>query len=209
MLSSVRDLLQVACRIHDITTLFFEIHISRIKAMRPMLLLNPSHNFGYDAFVGYPEGHTYTPLGTVPASFVEELRVARALWRLQYFVTLWSLPSDHDIRTGLLRLEAFWDDDEIACLEEFLVDNHITLYPPDPDQPSQKASSLPASLTLAYPPLHSSILANPATDPSSKAWRQDIEAAEYKFFHGYAHVVSMSPLKNWTSRPFRRLGFTI
>lgn len=211
-LSSVRDLIRVASRIHDITTLFFETYINRLNAMRPMHLVNPSHNFGDDPFVDYPEGRTYTPLQTGPASYVEELRVARALWRLQYYLTFrcdprifWSINNSQ---------YPSWESDEMEYVNAFLIDNDIALYPPSPDELIQKASSLSLSPTLKCPPLHSSILAEPPTDPPSKAWRQDTEAANEAspashFFHSHGQRVPMSPLKNSTWRPFRNLGFGI
>ena len=87
-LSSVKDLLRVACRIRSFTTSFFETYINRFNAIRPMHLVNPRHNFGTEPFVNYPEGRPYTPIRTGPASCVEELRVARALWHLQFYLPL-------------------------------------------------------------------------------------------------------------------------
>ncbi|KAF6236391.1 hypothetical protein HO173_005483 [Letharia columbiana] len=51
------------------------------------------------------------------------------------------------------------------CVQKFLLDNHISPYSRDPDQPIQKASSHLASPTLESQPLHNSILASPPTDP--------------------------------------------
>lgn len=50
-----------------------------------MHLVNPSHNFDNDPFMAGPEDRMCTPFRTGPASYVEALRVARALWRLQYY----------------------------------------------------------------------------------------------------------------------------
>lgn len=59
-----------------------------------MHLANPSHNIDNDPFVTRPEGRMCTPLRTGPASYVEALRVARALWRLQYYDAHTSHPAD-------------------------------------------------------------------------------------------------------------------
>ena len=87
-LSSVKDLLEVACRLHNLATLFFETYIKRINGIRPVRVISPSQNSGSDQSGDYLEGRTYTPLRIGSASWVEELRVARALWLLQYDTVL-------------------------------------------------------------------------------------------------------------------------
>ena len=211
-LPSVKDLLRVACRIHSLTTFFFETYINRLNAIRPMHLVNPSHNFGVKPFVNYPEGHTYTPIRTGPASCVEELQVARALWHLQFYLSLRSDVAYHTPKHVFIRTR--WEFQEMKCVQEFLLDNHICLYSPNSDQPMSKTSSHPVSPTLAYSPLHSSILADSPKDASSKPWRQDAEAAKRaspatNFFHSYGRRVLTTRFMKSSWRPFRRLGFDI
>lgn len=64
-LSSVKDLLQVACRLrrlHNLATLFFGTYIKRINGIRPVYLVGPSHNSGSDQSGDHPNGRTDTPL---------------------------------------------------------------------------------------------------------------------------------------------------
>ena len=202
----------MACRIHSLTTLFFETYINRLNAICPMHLVSPSHNFGVKPFVNYPEGRTYTPIRTGLASCVEELRFARALWRLQFYLSLRSDAAYYTPEQVFYRTR--WEFQEMECVQEFLLDNHICLYSPNSDQPMLKISSHPVSPTLAYPPLHSSILADPPKDASSKAWRQDAEAAKRAspanhFFHSYGRRILTTRFMKSSWRPFRRLGFDI
>lgn len=211
-LSAIRDFLRVACRIHNLTTFFFETYIKRINATRPVHLVNPSHNFGKNPLVNNPRGRTYTPLQTGQASYVEELRVARALWYLQYHSTFTSYAAD-DMRKRVHHYTP-WVTDETECVQEFLIENHISLNSRDPDQLVEKTSPHPTSSIDSSAPLHSSTLISPPTDPSSKAWRQDAEAAKEvspanRFFHSYGKRAPTSPLKASAWRPFRRLGFDI
>lgn len=104
------------------------------------------------------------------------------------------------------------------CVQKFLLDNHISPYSRDPDQPIQKASSHLTSPTLESQPFHNSILPSPSTDPSFKAWRQDAEAANgaangaspaNHFLPTYGRMDRRSRLKKPSWRPFRRLGSSI
>ena len=208
-LSSVKYLLRVACRIHILATLFFEIYIKRVNAIRPIHLILPTHIFGVDPIVDYSEGCTSTPLRTGSASWVEELRVVRALWLLQYDTSLTPRAID-DAR----RSRTQWVLREMSCIQEFLIDNRLSLHSPHSNQPDSEASSQPACFKIACPPLHSSILVDPPTDPSSTAWQQDSEAAKAAspastFFVNYEQRLAVSPIDNYSWQPFRRLGFDI
>lgn len=208
-LSSVKELLRRACRIHHPTTLFSEIYINRVNAIRPLHLVNPSHNFGEDPFVDYPEGRSYIPPRTGPASWVEELRVARALWLLHYDNLTSHAP--YQFQQQFYYFTSSCATDEMECVFEFLVDNQISLDLPDHNQQTNPASSQFSSSIITSPPLHSFALASPPTDLSSHTWRHNAEAAKgsspaKRFFGAYAPI---SPLKNIFWRPFRRLGFDI
>lgn len=99
------------------------------------------------------------------------------------------------------------------CVQEFLKENHIYLDSSDTDQPVQKPPSNSALLTLAASQLYNSVLAEPPTDPASKAWIQNVEAAEGAspancFFRSCWQNSPMQPLhSSW--QPSSKLGFDI
>ena len=87
-LPSVKTLVRLACRIHQLTTSFLDAHIERVNSLQHMHLDRPGYCFGRDPFKDYPKGHRYTLSKTGAPSWAEEYRVVRSLWRLQLYYTL-------------------------------------------------------------------------------------------------------------------------
>lgn len=80
--STVSGLLRLACRMHQIAATFPRAYIDRVNSLKPSHLLNPKDCLFNGPSGDYPEGRRDTPQQTGPASWVEQYRVVRALWRL-------------------------------------------------------------------------------------------------------------------------------
>lgn len=90
-LPAIKQLLTSAHRIHVLASSFLETYINRLNNLRPTHVANPTYT--ESLLTGHPEifqnpveGRQYTPQKTGPASWVEEYRVVRALWRLEKFL---------------------------------------------------------------------------------------------------------------------------
>ncbi|MCJ1302768.1 hypothetical protein MMC08_005573 [Hypocenomyce scalaris] len=229
--SAIGNLVCLACKIHQVAAMFLKTHIDRVNSLEPMHLLNPTHRFFYDPFRDYPKGRRYTPQQTGAASWAEEYRVVRALWRLQLYCVLRQGPvwpssgeasdnasnasPDHGLSRVWGHLQP-WEIDEMECIQDYLDEIHISLREPVFQVPERSVTLRPQSSVLvdAATAAASSILAEPPTDVAARVWHQDQQAAEhtsdgYNFFHTYGLRSPMSPLKESAWQPFRRLGFGI
>ena len=147
-LSALSQFLKLACRIQVFTDAFLHAHIARFNAVKPSHLANPSYMYRSDPLGSSPAGVHYVPVTHESVSWVEEYRVARALWRLQLrsiFEGDYSMKDvvppaleaqdpeikchDPSISNKVLREEQFvemwplltqWELDQVDCVEEFV-----------------------------------------------------------------------------------------
>lgn len=94
----------------------------------------------------YLEERSYIPPRTGPASWVEELRVARALWRLHYDNLTSHAP--YQFQQQFYYFTSPCATDEMECVFESLVDNQIFSRFARPQSANQ--SSLVAALFLYH-----------------------------------------------------------
>lgn len=220
-LSSVKILVDCACQIYQLAAAFLDCHIKRFNAIEPQHLENRSHRFSkMDPFKNYPKGRAYTPSNIDAPSWVEEYRVVRALWLLQFYHIFETKHEPAKNNAGYVGgcgpgfLEAWrhrlndWESDTMDCVQDWLTEMHLSLYP---ITETVHPSSPPVALEEAD---RSSILEHAPTDKISKVWDQDFEASQsfnrgFSLFHGFGKRVPSSVLKNSEWKTFRRLGFGI
>ena len=230
-LPALAQLLKLACRIQRMTSSFLQTYITRFDAVQPSHLADSSFMYRYDALTSCPAGVPYVAMKKGRASWVEEYRVARALWRLQLRCIF---ENEHDDLLGIeedgfgpqlpnsilqkLQHTAMWPPltkwelDQVACVEDY-VNSELGISLHDVDQlhaiPMQSQINTKTALATSST---SSLPAGPPTTPLARFWQQDRLAAKslqegYHFFHSYGLRHPRSPLQvsNWVH--FRRLGF--
>jgi len=186
--------------------------------------------FDYEPFKDYPEGRRYTVPKTGGPSWIEQYRVVRSLWRLQLYYTLTNVSArsvsvhhldamltshpDEALRRiwGHLRP---WELDEIDCVHDYLGQVDISLAESEYKVSVQHASLPSLSFEMDTATSATILLDTPsASDETIFLWHQDLELAQYasdgyNSFHSYGLRSLMSPLKESSSKHFRRLGFGI
>lgn len=115
--------------------------MARVKGIRPYRIANEQYRYR-DYPRELPKRHLYQPLHCGPASWIEEQRVLRALWRLQLYFCLVSIVEDGGGTDGIARNaflterphnvwegEAAWQINELDCVYEFLVEKGTSTAP--------------------------------------------------------------------------------
>ena len=95
-LAAVRSLTKSASHVQQSASSFFEKFLDRVNSIKPSYLPDNSYGFNYfreslsekEYRAKLPEGCRYNPLECGAASWIEEQRVCRALWRLQLYFDL-------------------------------------------------------------------------------------------------------------------------
>ena len=223
-LPAIRQLLTSAHRIHVLANSFLQTYIDRLNNLRPYHVANTKYTEPFltrhcEIFQNPLEGRRYTPLKTGPASWVEEYRVVRALWRLQLSCLFtygpWQPASVGEISAEssnlkkqtqfytLWHLLSEWECDEMECLSEHFDSLGISFFG-TPSGASLPPSTRPIASKLTHPP----------TSPASEFWWQDRSgpkhrACVYNFFQTWGRRGPHSSLKRSCWIHFRRLGFGI
>ena len=221
----LRLLLELANQIHLLAASFLDTYIDRFSNLWPLIYLNlSSGQFTTEPYRGTElletVQHKTPKIG--PASWVEEYRVVRALWRLHLSClfavdpqqpasvggsrTTLGSPSRRAQFDNLWGLLADWEHDEMECVKECLDFQDIVLF--DRHSSAKLLSSIRIKPT---------ILPHPPTSSVTYLWQQDITAASYAstsyYFlnHDCLTVPSSGtvPLHNSCWTHFRRLGFGI
>ena len=148
-ITNLKQLLELAHRIQLLTTLFLKTHLQRLNTLTPQHLAKPNFVFSSYPFRKYPDGKTFNPCKTGSASWVEEYRVVRALWRLQLFCLLTkpntratssisqeasliecAIPyRQHEMKEILSHLTN-WEIDEMLGVQDYLESARISLRAP-------------------------------------------------------------------------------
>lgn len=139
--AAVRSLVSSAGQLQRLSQCFFDTFLARVNGIRPYRIVDDRYHYR-DFPKELPERHSYEPLPCGPASWVEEQRVLRALWRLQLYFCLVSIVEDDGGRDGIARKaslieglhnvwkdEAAWQVDELDCVYEFLVEMETSTAP--------------------------------------------------------------------------------
>ena len=148
-LPALTQLLELAHRIQLLTSLWLKTHIKRLNSLHPQHLSKSSFVFTSYPFRKYPDGKDYKFVRTGPASWVEEYRITRALWRYQLFCLLADSGTRLSARTDDVapfiecavpfRQEEFnrimsvitkWEWDEMLCIQDYLDSSRISLRTP-------------------------------------------------------------------------------
>lgn len=220
-LSSVKILVDCACHIYKLAAAFLECHIKRLNAIQPQHLDDPGHRFVRGSiFENYPKGRAYTPSITGAPSWVEEYRVLRALWLLQFYRILEAHyeslkgKSSHVGAKDYGFCEAWgprlknWELDNMECVQDWLSEMHISLY-------STTETVYPSSPQVSLEEADGkSILEHAPIDKLSNTWQQDFDASQranlaFHFFHTFGMRSPTSVLMGSEWKTFRRLGFGI
>ena len=230
-LPALKQLLDLAHRIQLLTTLWLRTHVKRLNNLRPQHLAKSNFVFSSYPFRKWPNGKEYKFVKTGPATWVEEYRVTRAIWRLQLFCLLTNSNARVTTRTDeppfiecsiphwqlefskILSLLTKWETDEILCIQDYLDIARISLRAPPStidDKISNYSSTNNTSTTAAISTNKRAI----PSPPSAYQKHQDVIAVKrsteaYNFFHRYGLRAPTSPLQrsNWDN--FRRLGFGV
>ena len=141
-LAAVRSLTKSANRVQQSASSFFEELLDRVNSIKPPYL--PDNSYDFNDFrvslseknnrVKLPEGCRYNPIECGAASWIEEQRVCRALWRLQLYFDLVTIvrprPGATSLAWNLLnslgphrvwgKLKRRWELGEIDCVYDFL-----------------------------------------------------------------------------------------
>ncbi len=139
--AAVCSLISAAGQVQRLSQRFFDTYLPRVNGIRPYRIADDRYRYR-DSPKEPPERHPYQPLPCGPASWVEEQRVIRALWRLQLYFCLVSLIEDGGGTDGIARnacsiegLHNVWKDaaawqiDELDCVYDFLVEMEILKAP--------------------------------------------------------------------------------
>ncbi len=139
--AAVRSLVSSAGQVQRLSQCFFDAFLARVNGIRPYRIADDRYHYR-DSPKELPERHPYQPLPFGPASWVEEQRVLRALWRLQLYFCLVSSVEDGGGTDGIARNacliegphnvwkdEAAWQVDELDCVYEFLVEMETSTAP--------------------------------------------------------------------------------
>ncbi len=173
-LPAIKQLLTSAHRIHVLASSFLETYINRLNNLRPTHVANPTYT--ESLLTGHPEifqnpveGRQYTPQKTGPASWVEEYRVVRALWRLEISCLFtygpWQPASAGEFSAKSTNLEKqtqfyklwhlldHWERNKMECLSEHFDSLGISLFS-SPSRASLPPSTRPrlSKLTNRSPP---------------------------------------------------------
>ncbi|KAL9124042.1 MAG: hypothetical protein Q9217_006591 [Psora testacea] len=172
-LPALRQSLDLAKRIYLIATLFLKTHLARLNNLRPQHLAKQNFVFSSYPFRKYPEGRSYIPNKTGLPTWVEEYRVRRALWRLQFFC-LMTTPNarvqateePHFIECSIAQRQhefnriwgslTKWEIDEILGVQDFLEETRISLRAPPSftdSHPFSPSANTPTSDTTSSSPL--------------------------------------------------------
>ena len=132
-LAAVRSLIKSASHVQQSASSFFEEFVDRVNSIKRSYLLENSYD-GYRAIL--PKGCHYDLIECGAASWIEEQRVCRALWRLQLYFDLmmiarprpgatspvWNLLNSRGPHRvwGKLKPELLWELGEIDCVYDFL-----------------------------------------------------------------------------------------
>lgn len=211
--AAVRSLVSSAGQVQRLSQCFFDTFLARLNGIRPYRIADDRYH--YRDYPGeLPERLPYQPLHCGPASWVEEQRVLRALWRLQLYFCLVSIVEDGGGTDGIARNaclieglhnvwkdEAAWQIDELDCVYEFLVEMETSTAP---------LSSLPSVASRLVtapqrPPEHTEAHCRWEQTPM---YLRDYPGPGASYFSALG-IYHYSPLHGASFKPLRRLGMGI
>ena len=231
-LAALKQLIELAHRIQLLSHLWLRTHVKRLNSLRPQHLAKSSFVFSSYPFRKYPDGKEYKFVKSGPATWVEEYRVVRAIWRLQLFCLLTKPNTRVTVRTDdeapfiecsipyrqhefskQLSLLTKWETDEILCIQDYLDSARISLRAPPSTHDEKISASSPTNNTNLSPTVSTPRGAAPSP-PTAYQKYQDVIAVKrsteaYNFFHRYGLRHPTSPLQRSSWDNFRRLGFGI
>ena len=146
---NLKQVLEFAHRIQLLSSLYLSTHLRRLNDLTPEHLAKPTFLFSSYPFRKYPEGKRYQPAKTGQASWVEEYRVIRALWRIQLLCILTKpkfrvtpnlnieaasveciLPQHQNALVRILSHLTQWELDEMMGVQDYLETARISLRAP-------------------------------------------------------------------------------
>ncbi|KAG8530095.1 uncharacterized protein KY384_005577 [Bacidia gigantensis] len=200
----LKQILELAHRIQLLSTLFLNTYIKRLNNLQPQHLAKPGFVFSSYPFRKYPDGRKYQPPKSGPASWSEEYRVLRALWRLQLFCLIskpnsrvtnrlnveasyieCSIPYRQHELSRILSHLTNWELDEMICVHEYLDGARISLRAPpsvpheDPNCHTPTTPSTPSSTsTNNTQPIFPIANARPSSNPTGFGRFNDLIAVK-------------------------------
>ena len=221
-ISLIKQLLELAHRTQLLTTLFLNTHLKRLNDLSPQHLAKPGFVFTSYPFRKYPEGKKYAPMKNGPATWVEEYRVIRALWRLQLFCLLTKpntrvtprtheeaayleccIPARQDEFSNYFSHLTSWEIDEILCVQDYLESARISMRAPpstshDADNSSYSTSG--SNQTNSSPSTPSSSSATPPVFPVPAASRFNSPPSPFQRHHDLIAIKRSTEAYNFFHR---------
>lgn len=213
--------LEAACRlvrsavyVQQLSQLFLDTHLARVSRLRPSYFVDEQLRQYCQAPSVLPKGQPYQPGLCGPASWVEEQRVHRALWRLELYFSLVYILRDsegeknaacnyiwengpHSVWGG----QAYWQLDELDSVHDFLHE--------------MQASSIHLEKLLSHDMQPITVPQRPpGRNDTLFTWMQSTEHLESRspgasIFQRISSTMYRSPLYKSNFEPFRHLGLGI
>lgn len=198
-LSAVYKLMTMTCYIYQLTASCLREHITRFHSYVPLPEVSEH---------GHPG---FPPQLFQTASWIEEYRVFRTLWRLWLALRIRIAMKNTGTSKGRIDSHVFsalytCESDEMECLRDWMQGEGLSL-----DEIDSSLTRFPRSRSSSWVTLNTatraSLLVDPPSDQNSRAWHQDIFASTrqspgYDFFMHY--IGCRKPDLDW--RVFRRMG---